>query len=129
VRASAVAAAALGWALVTLGGQFRLSPPGLLYDAWYSWAPVLGCVGLAVVAGFVVGRFRVLAVTVVPVLVLAALQAAGHGSPWEDGGPPLSAWWRMRGWWPLLWALAVPLALGVVLRRGTAPDPPGAAAT
>lgn len=119
-RALVAGAIALYWGLITLGGEFQLDPPGPLYDLWYSSAPWIAGIVLAFAAGLVVGRWLVLLVAAAPVLVLAGLQWAGHVRPWHDAGPPLTVWWELRGWWPLFWTLVVPLALGVLVRKGSA---------
>jgi hypothetical protein len=106
------------WAAVTLGGQFALDPPSVLYDLWYSAAPLVVSVALALAIGLYVARWWLVLVSFTPVLVLGGLELAGHRSPWYDAGPPLTQYL----WWPLLWALfwfvVLPVTLGVSIRRG-----------
>ena len=121
LRPAHVAAAlflATYWAALTLGGQFSIDPPSLLYDLWYSAAPGVAGVALAFAVGFYVARWWLLLASVAPVLVLGALELAGHRSPWHDAGSPLTQYL----WWPLLWALfwffLLPVVLGISIRRG-----------
>jgi hypothetical protein len=106
------------WAALTLGSQVALDPPSLLYDLWYSAAPHVVGIALALGVGFYVARWWLLLASFTPVLVLGGLELAGHRSPWHDAGPPLTQYL----WWPLLWALfwvfVLPVVLGVSIRRG-----------
>ena len=124
MRAAAAGALVLYWGLLTLGGQFRIDPPGPLYDLWYSAGPVLAGAAAAFLAGLYVGRWALLLVAGVPPLVLGLLQLDGHVAPWHDTGPPLTYWWETGGWWVVFWSLTVPIGLGVLVRRkGLALDP------
>ena len=39
-RALAACALVVYWAVLTLGSQFAVDPPGILRDLWYSWGPL-----------------------------------------------------------------------------------------
>jgi hypothetical protein len=106
------------WAALTLGSRFAIDPPSVLYDLWYSAAPLVVGIALALSVGFYVARWWLLLASLTPVTVLGVLELAGHRSPWHDAGPPLTQYL----WWPLLWALfwffVLPVVLGVSIRRG-----------
>jgi hypothetical protein len=109
---------AVYWAAVTLGSHFAPDPPGVLYDLWYSAAPSVAGIALAIAVGLYVARWWLLLAPLTPVLVLASLELAGHRSPWHDAGPPLTQylWWPLL--WPLVWFFVLPVLLGVSIRRG-----------
>ena len=90
------------WGLVYAGGQFDVDF-GLLDTFWYSAAPVWAGAVLPFAAGVAVGRWEILLVGLTPLVVLGALELAGHVAPWGEAGPPLTYWWETKGWWPLFW--------------------------
>lgn len=129
-RAIAFAVLVVYWAAVTLGSQFAISPPGVLYDLWYSVVP--GVVGLAfgLCVALYVGRWWVVIAAAVPVTVLAALELGGHIAPWHDVGPPITGWFD--GGLGAVFVttyfvvFVLPLVLGVLVRRGLGPRSAGA---
>jgi peptidoglycan/LPS O-acetylase OafA/YrhL len=103
------------WAALALSTQFSFDA---LFNRFGDLGPYLAGVVLAFVVGIYVGRWTVLLAAASAPLALAALQLAGYMASYHEATSPLSGW----GWWLAL--SAVPLGLGVLIRkRGLTPSP------
>jgi hypothetical protein len=112
-RAALYAGVALLFASAVVGlWAFGGTVPARRSVLWISAAlAVLG-------VGLYVARWWLLLAAVTPVVVLGALELAGHRSPWHDSGPPLTQYgWFPVVWW-FFWFFLLPLFFGVSLRRG-----------
>ena len=116
-RAVAFAALAFYWIAYALTTQFVVSFPRLGEPFWDSAAPLLFGIAVAFAVGLYVGGWWVLAAAISPLIPLATLQASGHIAPYGDETAPLAGW----QWW--LAAPAIPLVIGVGLRKGLGPRP------
>jgi hypothetical protein len=98
----------VSWAMLVLHDQGVLdgAPRGNASDTALLLAAVL-----ALGVGVYVGRWAVVSLAATPVVVLGLLQAAGYREPFHEPQPPLYGW----PWWIAF--CAVPLALGVLVRR------------
>lgn len=112
------------WAAVSAGGQHSLSPPGALYDLWYSAAPLIVGVVLSLACGFSIGRWWAVLAGLAPLATLGVLELLGHVAPWHESGPPLTRLFA----YGLPFALSTilvfwigPIAAGVALRKGLGP--------
>lgn len=119
----AAAALAVYWTFWALAAERVFGEPswlrGLIYDDIFF---VLGVVAAIIVAAYV-GRWWVLLVAVTPIGVWAGLETAGHVAPYHEAEPPLTKFVGSDGWWPVFWLYMMPLALGVILRKGMTPWP------
>ncbi len=109
------------WLVVTLGSQFSIDLPGLLDDVWGSGAPGVAGFALGLGVGLYVGRWWVVFAALTPYAVLGALELAGHVAPWHDAGPPLTQYPLQFLFWTLVWFYVLPIAFGVLVRRGLGP--------
>lgn len=96
-----------------LYGQFDWDPP-LGRDFWYGGPGGWMVIAAAVVLGYSVGRWYVIALALAPVLAAIPPQLEGEIGDFHDAYPPLEN--------PGLWLFVVPgfallLLLGVVLRK------------
>jgi hypothetical protein len=118
-----VAGLAVYWALWALAAERVFGEPpwlhGFIYDDAFF---ILGVVAAIIVAAYV-GHWSVLLLAVTPVGVWAGLEAAGHVAPYHEAEPPFTKFVESNGWWPVFWLYMVPLALGVILRKGMTPWP------
>ena len=103
------------WAALALATQFSFHG---LFNTFGELGPYLAGVVLTFVGGIYVGRWIVLLAAASAPLVLAALQLSGYMASYHEATPPLSGW----GWWLAL--SAVPLALGVLIRKKGLTPPP-----
>jgi hypothetical protein len=111
---------------MTIGSQFAVSPPGALYDVWYSATPLIGGLALSFAAGLYIGRWWAVLGGFAPLAALGALELSGHVAPWHDAGPPLTQLVEYGLWYAVstvvtFWLL--PIAAGVALRKGLGPRP------
>jgi len=108
------------WLVVTLGSQFSIDLPGLLDDVWGSGALALrgSLSGLALactwqVVGRVCGAHSVCG--------SRSARARWHVAPWREAGPPLTGHPLQVVFWTLVWFYVLPIAFGVLVRRGLGP--------
>jgi hypothetical protein len=116
-RGVAFAALTLYWIAYALTTQFVVSFPEFGEPFWDSAAPLLVGIALAFVVGLYIGEWWALSAAVSPLIPLAMLQASDHIAPYGDETAPLAGW----QWW--LAATAIPLVIGVGLRKGLGPRP------
>ena len=126
LRLLAFAGLVTHWTAITIGSQFAVSPPGALYDMWYSVAPAIGGLALSFAAGAYIGRWWAVLAGFAPLAALGVLELSGHVAPWHDAGPPLTQLVDYGLWYFVSTVVAfwlLPIAAGVALRKGLGQRP------
>jgi len=123
--ALAASALVVYWALWTLAAERAFGEPRWLHGFIYDDAFFVSGAVAAIIVGTYVGRWWVLGLAATPITVWVGLETVGHVAPYHEAAPPLTHFLETNGWWPVFWAYVVPLALGVILRKGMTPMPRG----
>lgn len=110
------AAVVFYWIAYALTTQSVVSLPRHVEPFSDSAAPLLFGIGIALAAGLYVGQWWVLVAAISPLIPLLMLQIVGHTTPYGDDAAPLAGW----HWW--LASIAIPLAMGVGIRKGLGPS-------